>query len=752
MTGFLCLAPLTARPESAITGTVLDAGTGQPLANVDVQINESNCKTRSGPNGRFNLEGIPAGNYTAKASTVGYRTSTHTLKLETDETQDLELILVPDSVRRQDTATVHSGTSVFNPTDDNATDAFHLAGNDLKNLATVIADDPLRAVQSVPGVAANDDFEARFSLRGASFNRIGIYLDGIQLHGVVHTLQGVPISGSNSMFNSDLVEEMSLFEGAYPSRFANSSVGALDVHMRDGNEKTYSFRIAANFADSGFLAEGPLGKMQTCSWISGFRKSYLQYLLKQAMSSTPMAFGFQDAQGRLSCRVAANQTLSLSLFIGDTGLDRTGVKTLGPNSLMTAHQKVAIANLGWRYIATDNLLFTNHFSTTQENFDNRNLIPAPLGSGAYHEWNWNSNADWMWNKRNMLHAGFSLRSQSEAGYLVEYNSPTILQVLDRYRGKGVLAGAYVEQGWTTANGHLHLTAGGRWDRQSIDRVSTFTPQAGITFSPWSPTQIQVGWGQYVQFPEVYQLTSNLGHRGLLPIRTTQATVSVEQRLAPRIRLRGTFYNRQDRDLLYQPFLDARLVKGITLIPAANPVYGNSLRGYGRGFEVLAHRLSANGLDGWVSYAYGYTWMHDGVTGASFPSDFDQRHTFTAYASYRIRPTVNLSTRWTYGSGFPIPGFLASPAGSASWANIYLLGEQRNRLRVGSYKRLDVRINKSWVRAKWKTTLYGEAINLMNSVNYRYNNLEAYDAPNKIAYITMDRMFPILPSIGIVFER
>ncbi len=44
-----------------------------------------------------------------------------------------------------------------------------LAGNELRNLASVLADDPLRAVQSMPGVASNDDFRAQVSIRGAGF-------------------------------------------------------------------------------------------------------------------------------------------------------------------------------------------------------------------------------------------------------------------------------------------------------------------------------------------------------------------------------------------------------------------------------------------------------------------------------------------------------------------------------------------------------------------------------------------------------
>ena len=40
-----------------------------------------------------------------------------------------------------------------------------------------------------------------------------------------------------------------------------------------------------------------------------------------------------------------------------------------------------------------------------------------------------------------------------------------------------------------------------------------------------------------------------------------------------------------------------------------------------------------------------------------------------------------------------------------------MAASRNQLRLGPYQRLDWRINKSWTKAKYKITLYGEVVNL-----------------------------------------
>jgi outer membrane cobalamin receptor len=163
-------------------------------------------------------------------------------------------------------------------------------------------------------------------------------------------------------------------------------------------------------------------------------------------------------------------------------------------------------------------------------------------------------------------------------------------------------------------------------------------------------------------------------------------------------------------------------------------------------EVFLQHSSANRLTGWVSYAFGRTEMRDGVTAARFPSDYDQRHTVNVYGGYRLRPSINLSLRWSYGTGFPIPGYLRQSG------TLYYLSNSRNQLRLGPYSRTDLRVNKAWTHDKWKLTLYGEVINLMNRTNYVFESFDGYTTSTKQAYVTLDKLFPILPSAGLVFER
>src|SRR6202043_3823001 len=116
---------------------------------------------------------------------------------------------------------------------------FTLDGNERKNVASVLADDPLRAVQSLPGVTSNNDFSSQFSIRGAPFSRVGLYLDGVLLHSPFHTTDGQADNGSLTIFNGDLTDEMTLYQGAWPVRYSDRTAGILAVDTRPGRREGF---------------------------------------------------------------------------------------------------------------------------------------------------------------------------------------------------------------------------------------------------------------------------------------------------------------------------------------------------------------------------------------------------------------------------------------------------------------------------------------------------------------------------------
>lgn len=175
-------------------------------------------------------------------------------------------------------------------------------------------------------------------------------------------------------------------------------------------------------------------------------------------------------------------------------------------------------------------------------------------------------------------------------------------------------------------------------------------------------------------------------------------------------------------------------------------YGNLLSGRARGVETGIQRRSANGLTGWISYAYMVTRNEDRADGISFPGDFDQRHTLNAFTSYRLRPTVDVGAQWRFGTGQPIPGFISRQGTRLGVA------AARNTERLPNYSRLDLRVNKAFLYRRWKLTLSGEVLNALgrkNVVVVATDPVRIFSG-NRFA-ASLEDSFGIMPTVRVAFE-
>jgi hypothetical protein len=690
---------------------------------------------------------VPAGQYTLVAAVVDFYTFHQDFSIGPGETKSLEIILTPSNARLSETVDVSADP--FQVGLEASASEFTLEGNERKNLASVLADDPLRAVQSLPGVTSNNDFSSDFSVRGAPFSRVGLYLDGILVHSPFHTTDGEVENGSLTIFNGDLTEDMSLYQGAWPVRYSDRTAGILAVETRQASREKTRGQVNASASNTGLLLEGPLGENKRGSWLADFRKSYLQYILNRIDfgDQPPMVFGFSDGQARLDYDFTSKHAVSLTYLDGASGVNRSRFRDeLSANSVMTSGFRFTLVNLGSRYNPSPHLLVTNHLAWSREAGHVLNRDNAVLSNQNFYEWTWRGDASLVSN-RNTLEFGGNFRQQQQDGSTTAFiYTPALIPSFDRFRGSGHQAGGYVQGIIAFASGRGRFSAGVRQDQFSVSPVQTTTTYSSVSFQVRPNTRVQFEWGQYAQFPELAELFSSFIQGSLLPERATHYEAAVEQRLDERTRVRVEFYDRQDRDLLARPALEPRAVSDGMIVPASPfAPWLNSQRGYARGVEIFLQRRTANGFTGWISYAYARTRVHDGALGLNFPSDYDQRHTFNIYASRRLRPTVNLSGRFTYGSGMPLPGFYRIAPGG------YAISANRNELRANVYQRTDLRINKAYVHPKYTATLFGEIVNLTDHTNRDFDSPGPYDVTTGRTYPTFFTMFPVLPSVGVVFE-
>lgn len=714
--------------ELTVSGRVTDARTGEALRRASIQLGEGRAETDS--EGRYALRVEAGGPVAFQVAAVGYRPVKRVLEASTE----LDVALHPDTLRQADAVTVSAGPfDAVNP------GALDLAGSELRNLASVLADDPLRAMQSLPGVGAYSDFQAQLTVRGASFERIGLYYDGVLLHAPFHAVQGEDSGASLALFQGELLESAALEAGPLAPRYGDRTAGAADFRTRDGDRQRRHFRASASASNAGLTAEGPLGKRLT--WITGVRKSYLQYIIERTADEPGLAFGFWDAQGKLRADLGRHQA-SLTLLRGGSGLDRSAVLSrLSANAIAFSGYDSLLAIGTWRW-TTGRALVTQRFAWLGEEFENGNRERLPLARSRYQERIWNGDAGWTWSPRNVTEAGWSLRAARDGGAVNQVVAPA-LRAVERYAGAALRSGAYLQQTWSPRAG-FDLRAGGRADRHEWATSPAWTPYAALAVPLPGRVRLSLSWSQAAQFAEIRQFTSPR-RKDLAPERAQHTSLVLERTLGERSRLRLELFERRDRDGLFRPLGEPRLVNGRlvnALIPAP---WENSLRGRVRGWQAMWQGRSANGLTGWVAYTYARTTYSDRITGASFISDYDLRNQVQAFLSYRLRPTVNVSGRFAWATGLPLRGYYERRGAE------YFIAAQRNRLRLPDYQRTDLRVNKALVRKRYQATLFAEVINVTNHRNVRLDDIGTPDPRTGRVRLPTVRTFPILPSAGVVFD-
>lgn len=167
-------------------------------------------------------------------SGIGYRSFKISFQLESqDETKEFDINLAPENFRR--TERVEVSGDVFEPKDWPAVSELTLTSSELRQTATVLADDPFRSLQALPGVSpsANNDFLAQFSVMGAPYSQVGVYVDDVLVPNVLHTVPNTPDAPSLSLFTGNDVEGIRLLPVAYPVRYADNVGAAFRRDLRN---------------------------------------------------------------------------------------------------------------------------------------------------------------------------------------------------------------------------------------------------------------------------------------------------------------------------------------------------------------------------------------------------------------------------------------------------------------------------------------------------------------------------------------
>jgi outer membrane cobalamin receptor len=727
-------------PQVEVTGRVLDVTTHEPLRKALVSIRALNLETLTDDQGRFRLPRVPVGDNEFYFSTVGYGLLKRKIAIS-ERGAELEILLGQEAIREEN---VTVSTGVFEPLEANTPSEHTLNNTELKNLADVLLNDPLRSVHTLPGVTSSDDYYAQFAARGSGFRNMGFYIDTTLTDQVFHALPDVQDAGNLSILNGDVIESISLLTSAAPAKYGDRTGSVLNVLTRDGSRERFVGRASLAFTGVSLSGEGPIGGSKKFSVLGAVRQSYLDWLIQKLTddATTGAAFGFKDAFIKLTYVPSDRHQFSATFIPGTSGVNRERERQyLGADELLSLSMRTNIAYGAWRWIGSRGLARTQA-SYSKGAGESRNVGRELLFSGTVEEVALRTDTTFRLSRSHSIDVGWLVRRhfENENRRLAFFYT---LFPYDQFRAAGWQQGFYAQDTWNPRAG-VTLTVGGRFDTFSRTGERAALPRASLTLQLFPNTTLAAGYGQYAQFPDFRSLYGGYGWPSLQSERSTHYALSIEQRLTDKIRLRVELYDKEERNGIFSADAEARMVAGELILPFPAPVLRNTLRGYSRGVEIYLQRRSANRLSGWFSYALGHARFQDEQTGLAFDGDFDQRHTVNAYGSYRITKSLNLSAKYRYGSNYPVAGFFA-------WEDYDLvLASEKNRVRLPQYSRLDVRVNRAFHFDRWKLTMYAEVTNILRRENERFANLRDVDTDGTV-YFFRELLLPFLPSAGMSIE-
>ena len=729
---------------SEIRGKVVSVVGGEALARVQVSVLETGAAAITTSDGSFAIQGIAAGKYTLRLNAVGFRLSTIPFSLADGEIKEFDVTLAPDNFRHTEKVEVKG--DVFQGADSLAVVETNLTSSELRETSTVLADDPFRAVQALPGVSAagNNDFFAQLTVMGAPYTDVSTYIDGILVTQPFHGISDIAQGATLSFLTSETLEDVKLLPVAYPEKYGDAVGAALDLQTRDGSRTAPIFRISAGLADTELLGEGQLGHNRRGSWLASARKSYLGYLLRSRLNEAFTDVSFYDGDLKLRYDLAPNQNVTFYGLGGHTKAELVNPPfTLQPGSFQRATNDLMLGRVGWNWTVNPHLAVDARAAYVSNPLKEWDVDNNVLDNFRYREWVGGGRVVWALRPDEVLEGNWTTRRVNSGFGNAVIGGNNFNTLRSGWRNDG-----YAQQSSSFFGNRVHLVGSLRLDTASEFDIHPVSPQVSAAVQVSPATTMQFGVGRYNQFsfpatPEFFGVGQCAPDVEILQT-ANHYTGGVERRVGESTRIRATFFDREN----------VRQIARSAGCPQFPPTGFESLgSNYSRGVQIVLQSRTANRLSGWIGYTYTharensyFSYQSAGpgspvITFLSpeYPALEDQLHTLNAFASYRVSPSVHVSGKFLYGSGFPIPsGYFdttKTPPQPVGW----------NATRLGDYQRLDLRAEKDWAFRRWKLALYGEMLNLTNHYNPRY--IQAGPSNTVIT----EQGLPITPTAGVAFE-
>jgi hypothetical protein len=564
--------------------------------------------------------------------------------------------------------------------------------------------DPLRTIESLPGVAVVAWPAPIYAIRGSNPGNTGYFLDQLEVPLLFHLALGP------SVIHPYFFDSMAFYPGGYPVEFGRYVAGVVATETRAPRTDRVHAEGELRLYDAGALVSVPLPDGNGAV-AAAFRYSYTGALLSLFRSDVKLSYW--DYQLRADRRVRGWALTLLSFGSGDDLNYRIGQQSFSNAFTLQFHR---LSLRGRRALGKGRLTLQLALGYDRSR--------APIVQDIYSI---SASAQGLFPRVAYDRSGQQWDLQLGADGQAQRFSPTTnvgeagVSDLGRKR-TAILVGSYASATFRTGVG-LTVTPGLRWDSYTVDGTTKqhlgFRLSARYLLS--AKTWLSASAGSFSQPPSLgVQLPAAQDFGlSLYGLQTSwQAALGIATKRVSGFELELTSYVQR---YVLTDLRDPALIKPNPL--ASDFLVRRDARSYG--LEIMVRRPLTERLHGWIAYTLSQNQraLGGGVIG---PSDWDQRHILNAVVGYRIA-AYTLGARGHYNSGRPV---LINGAQAETF------------VRLPAFYQLDLRAERRFLFNAFTLNAYVEIVNATLTREVYQVNQDADGGT------TQQSLRVFLPSLGV----
>ena len=610
--------------------------------------------------------------------------------------------------------------------------------------------DIIRVIQMMPGVQSPSEGSTGFSVRGGGVDQNLVLMDGAPVYNSGHFL------GFLSMFNGDVVKNVQLYKGDFPTMYGGRTSSVLDVSTEDGNLHRFGGNVSVGLLTSKIALEGPIvpGKL---SFSVAARRSYLDIFfpfIKNVPDGTKLSF--YDVNAKLSWIVNDRNRIHLSAFSSDD-LFGMVLEDLGVHD-MDFDYRNNTQSLRWNHVFGPSLTSVLTLYNSRYNgslacdmddcpFNWRKDLNETGGRNHYvwHAWQ-NNTLNFGWE------AAYYYLNPSECHPVGQSVVVDVVTPASRALSPAVYVEDEQKFGRFNIRYGLRLSSFSKMGEGPQVTYSGLDPRISMSFRTGENTSLKASYTRSHQYLEQASISS----AGSVMDTWFCASPNIKPQISDQVSL-GVNHNIFDdavelsAEAFYkynQNTIDLKENPGLIVIESDPESLIRSGTSDSYGVELMA-KYEFSKVTGWLSYSWTRAIFDiPGINGGvPYRSPLNHEHAVNFVSTWDISKRVSASATWLYYSGAPT----TFPVGRFKFGSTYVpVYSSRNEESMPDYHRADVSLtlrsrrrveDRRW-SGEWCFSIYNlYARHNAWTVSYGYNPTEDRMDSYKVY------LFSILPSVS-----